>query len=49
MPDETNRPRFEFFNTSVTKGRPSRFCQADLRKLISPLRMSIISSLSDAM
>lgn len=37
------------FNTSVISGRPKRFCHADFKKFISPFRMSIINSLSEAM
>lgn len=44
-----NQPRLAALTTSVTSGRPNKFCQADFKKLISPFRMSMVSSLSLAM
>lgn len=44
-----NRPRWTALTTSVTSGRPNKFCQADFKKLISLFKMSMVSSLSDAM
>lgn len=49
LENNRDRPRDVRRSANVTKGRPSKFCHADFRKLISPFNMSIISSLSEAM